>query len=44
MKLRYWLCLIAETMDVPKLKMKELIKEADELSKIIGSIIVKSGQ
>jgi hypothetical protein len=31
-------------MEVPKLKVKELIKEADEISKIIGSIIVKSSQ
>ena len=41
---KYWLCLIAESIEVPKLKVKELIKEADEISKIIGSIIVKSSQ
>ncbi|MFZ1369242.1 MAG: four helix bundle protein [Ferruginibacter sp.] len=39
---KYWLCLISETMEVPKLKINELIKEADEISKIIASIIVKS--
>jgi len=39
---KYWLCLINETMEVSKLKIKELIKEADEISKIIASIIVKS--
>jgi four helix bundle protein len=33
---KYWLCLINETM--------ELIKEADEISKIIASIIVKSNK
>ena len=41
---KYWLCLITETLEVPKDKAKELIKEADEISKIIGSIIVKSSQ
>jgi four helix bundle protein len=39
---KYWLCLIKETVDVPKVKAEELIKEADEISKIIASIIVKS--
>ena len=39
---KYWLCLINETMNVSKSKITELIKEADELSKIIASIIVKS--
>lgn len=41
---KYWLCLITETLEVSKDKAKELIKEADEISKIIGSIIVKSSQ
>lgn len=41
---KYWLCLITETLDVPKDKAKDLIKEADEISRIIGSIIVKSIQ
>jgi four helix bundle protein len=41
---KYWLCLITETLDVPKDKAKDLIKEADEISRIIGSIIVKSSQ
>ena len=41
---KYWLCLIAESLDVSKDRVKELIKEADEISKIIGSIIVKSSQ
>ena len=39
---KYWLCLIRETSDVPKLKVNELIKEADELSKIIASIIINA--
>jgi four helix bundle protein len=39
---KYWLCLIKETMDVPKVKINELINEADEISKIIASIIINA--
>ena len=39
---KYWLCLISETMEVSKLKINELIKEADEISKIIASIILNA--
>ncbi|MFL9481261.1 four helix bundle protein [Chitinophagaceae bacterium LWZ2-11] len=39
---KYWLCLIRDTMDVSKYKITELIKEANELSKIIASIIINS--
>lgn len=39
---KYWLCLIRDTIEVSKQKINELIKEADEISKIIASIIVKS--
>jgi len=39
---KYWLCLIRETIEVDNNKVNELIKEADELSKIIAAIIVKS--
>lgn len=39
---KYWLCLINETMEVPKEKIKLLIQEADEISKIIASIIINS--
>ncbi len=39
---KYWLCLIRDTQDISKDKMHELIQEADELSKIIASIIVKA--
>ena len=39
---KYWLCLIRETLEVDKIKVNELIKEADEISKIIASIIVKA--
>lgn len=39
---KYWLCLLNETLEVPKNKIKELIKEADEISKIIASIILNA--
>ena len=39
---KYWLCLIRDTIDVSKPKVNELIKEADEISKIIASIIVNA--
>ena len=39
---KYWLCLISETLEVAKTKINELIKEADELSKIIASIIINA--
>jgi four helix bundle protein len=39
---KYWLCLISETIEVPKEKIKLLIQEADEISKIIASIIINS--
>ena len=39
---KYWLCLIRDTMEINKNKVNELIKEADEISKIIAAIIVNS--
>lgn len=39
---KYWLCLISETLEVPGVKVNELIREADEISKIIASIILNS--
>ena len=41
---KYWFCLIRDTMEVDKSKMSELLKEADELSKIIASIIINSNK
>jgi len=35
---KYWLCLIRDTIETDRVKIQELIKEADELSKIIASI------
>jgi four helix bundle protein len=39
---KYWLCLIRDTLNtgIEKERTNELIKEADELSKIIASIII----
>jgi four helix bundle protein len=37
---KYWLCLIRDTMEVSKAKAEELIKEADDISKIIATIII----
>ena len=37
---KYWLCLIRDTMSVSKPKSAEMIKEADEISKILASIII----
>ena len=39
---KYWLCLIRDTITVEKNRIEELIKEADEISKIIASIIINS--
>jgi four helix bundle protein len=39
---KYWLCLLKETIEVDKIKVNELIKEADEISKVIAAIILKS--
>ena len=37
---KYWLCLIRDTMNVNKAEVKELLKEADEISKIIAKSII----
>ena len=37
---KYWLCLVRDTMDVDKTEANELIKEADEISRIIGKSIL----
>lgn len=39
---KYWLCLIRESIEVNSNKINELIKEADEISKIIASIVIKA--
>jgi len=39
---KYWLCLIKETLQINIEKIDELIVEANELSKIIASIILNA--
>lgn len=39
---KYWLCLIRDAIAIDKQKINELIKEADELSKIIASILISN--
>jgi four helix bundle protein len=41
---KYWLCLIRDSIDVSKDQVSTLITEAEEISKIIASIILKSKQ
>jgi len=41
---KYWLCLIRDTIEIDKNKIQELLKEADEISKILASIIINSGK
>ncbi len=37
---KYWLTLIKDTMDADKIIIRNFIKEADEISKIIATIII----
>jgi four helix bundle protein len=39
---KYWLCLIRDALEADKKVIENLIKEADEISKIIASIILAS--
>jgi len=39
---KYWLCLVRDTIDVNRSKLDELLKEADEISKIIAAIILSA--
>ncbi len=39
---KYWLCLIRDTIATDKIKIGELLTEADELSKIIAKIIINT--
>jgi four helix bundle protein len=39
---KYWLCLIRDTIEVNKNKLEELLKEVDEISKIIATILLKA--
>jgi four helix bundle protein len=39
---KYWLCLIRDTLKVDKLMTEALIKEANEISRIIAAIILSA--
>ena len=39
---KYWLCLIRDTVEVDKYKVEELLKEGDEISKIIARIVLNA--
>jgi len=39
---KYWLCLIRDTLGCDKKEIQRLLKEADEISKIIASIILRN--
>lgn len=41
---KYWLCLLKETVKLDTDKATALIKEADEISKIIAAIIINAKQ
>jgi four helix bundle protein len=41
---KYWLCLIRDTLENDKIKVQELLKEAEEISNIIAAIIVNAGK
>ncbi|MEO5685681.1 MAG: four helix bundle protein [Chitinophagaceae bacterium] len=41
---KYWLCLIRDTLECDKTSVQEILTEADELSKIIASIIINAGK
>jgi four helix bundle protein len=39
---KYWLCLIKDTLDLDKIIISDFITEADEISKIIATIVINS--
>lgn len=39
---KYWLCLIRDSLEIEKNKIEPLLKEADEISKIIARIILNA--
>jgi four helix bundle protein len=41
---KYWLCLIRDTMNCDKNKINEFVKEADEISNILATIIISAGK
>jgi four helix bundle protein len=41
---KYWLCLIKDCLDVDKNRIQNLINEANEISKIVASIVINAGK
>jgi four helix bundle protein len=41
---KFWICMIRDTMDMDKVVLNELLKEVDEISKIIASIIINASR
>ncbi len=41
---KFWICMIRDTMDMDKAELNKLLKEVDEISKIIASIIINAGR
>lgn len=39
---KYWICLIRDTMVVDKVRLAALLKEADEISKIVAAILLNA--
>jgi four helix bundle protein len=39
---KYWLCLIRDCIEVDKNKLEELLKESNEISKIIAKVILNA--
>lgn len=37
---KYWLCLVRDTLEIDKAEVNNLIKEGDEISRIIGKSIL----
>jgi four helix bundle protein len=38
---KYWLCLMRDTLEIKDTELNQLIKEANEISKILATIILK---
>ena len=41
---KYWLCLIRDSFDYDKAQLNSMVAEADELSRIIASIIINGNK
>lgn len=41
---KYWSCLIRDTLNIDKFRIQKVIEEADEISKIIATIIINTNK